>query len=368
MQHTNTIVGITQGDPNGIGYETILKALSDIRLAELYTVVIYGNRASMEFYRKSIKTKEKIFINYIDTLEKASPKKINFLSIAPDYTPTPGVIDPEAGKNAITALEKATEDASSGKINVLVTSPIDKHNTPEGFDFVGHTEYLAKAGGVENPLMFMVSENLRVGLVTMHIALEQVPQQITAESVIEHITLMKNSLEKDFMIRAPRIGVLSINPHTGENGMMGTQEQQTLIPALKKAQEMSMGAYGPFAADGYFGSGSYAKFDATLAMYHDQGLAPFKTLSFEGGVNFTAGLPFVRTSPAHGTGFDIAGQWIASEGSLRSAIYTGADIFRNRIRFEQMSANPLKSSARHNYKNSHHKDANVEDLLPMIND
>ncbi len=367
MQHSKIMVGITQGDPNGIGYETILKAFSDIRLADLFTVVIYGNRASMEFYRKSIKTKEKIFVNYIDSLEKAAPKKINFLSVAPDYNPTPGVIDPVAGENAIIALEKATSDALSGAINALVTSPIDKHNTPEGFDFVGHTEYLAKASSVENPLMFMISENLRVGLVTMHIALEKVPTHITQEGILEHIKLMKNSLEKDFMVRSPRIGVLSINPHVGENGMMGDQEQQVVIPALKQAQENGVGAYGPFAADGYFGSGSYAKFDATLAMYHDQGLAPFKALSFEGGVNFTAGLPFVRVSPAHGTGFDIAGKWIANENPLRSSIYAAADIYRNRELHNQMTANPLKSSARHHNKNAHHKDANVEDLLQMMN-
>ncbi|MFI3295874.1 MAG: 4-hydroxythreonine-4-phosphate dehydrogenase PdxA [Rikenellaceae bacterium] len=364
MQSSKIIVGITHGDPNGIGYETIYKVFSDSRMADMCTAVIYGNRGAAEFYKKRLKGCEKINLNFIDSPEKARAKRINFISVGEAYTPRPGEVDPQAGVLAIEALSRATEDAKAGLVHVLVTSPIDKRNTGEGFGFVGHTEYLAQQFGVEHPLMFMISDSVRVGLVTMHIALDRVAQNITQESISSHLALMKRSLERDFVIRSPRIGVLGLNPHSGDQGLIGSQETTTVVPSIEDAQQLGIGAYGPFAADGYFGSGNYTHFDATLAMYHDQGLAPFKALTFESGVNFTAGLPVVRTSPAHGVGFDIAGRGLACESSLRCAIYSALDIYRNRLFFDEISSNPLKSFSRSSgARRERDNDANVEDLL-----
>lgn len=368
IQNNKIRIGITHGDPNGIGYEVIYKAFSDTRLSEMCVPIIYGNRSSAEFYKKNMNGLEGMQVTVIEGAEKAQSKRLNLISIGEGYAPRPGQIDPVAGSLAIAALKAAVRDVKEGKIDVLVTCPIDKRNTSgDDFGFIGHTEYLAREFGDTAPLMFMISSALKVGLVTMHIPVENVANEITTQKVLEHLRLMKLSLERDFTIRDPKIGVLGLNPHSGDNGLIGNQEQDVIIPAINSANYENISAYGPFAADGYFGSGNYGKFDATLAMYHDQGLAPFKALVFEDGVNFTAGLSVVRTSPAHGVGFDIAGKWIADEAPFRSAIYAALDIFRSRAFYEEISANPLKHYAQEN-GGRNNRDANVVDILPQHDD
>lgn len=364
MQSNKIRVAITQGDPNGIGYEIILKTLIDSRVSELCIPIIYGNRGAAEYYKKNIAGLESIQFNLIDSPEKAQPKRINLISIGDNFVPRPGEVNPVAGSLAIAALKTAVRDAKNGTVDVLVTCPIDKKNTTgDDFGFIGHTEFLAREFSDAQPLMFMISQTLRVGLVTMHIPLDRVASEVTTEKILEHIRLMRRSLERDFTIRAPKIAVLGLNPHSGDNGLIGNQEQEIIIPAIKSAQFEDTLAYGPFAADGYFGSGNFEKFDATLAMYHDQGLAPFKALVFDDGVNFTAGLSVVRTSPAHGVGFDIAGKGVANEAPFRSALYAALDIFNSRAFNEEISANPMKHYVQEQ-GGRNNRDANVEDILP----
>lgn len=368
MQTNKIRVGITHGDPNGIGYEIIYKAFRDTRLSEMCVPVIYGNRGSAEYYKKNMPGLDGMQVTVVEGADKAVGKRLNLVSVGDSYAPRVGEIDPVAGNLAIAALKAAVRDVKEGKIDVLVTCPIDKRNTSgDDFGFIGHTEYLAREFGDSAPLMFMISPALKVGLVTMHIPLENVAPAITTQKVLEHLRLMKLSLERDFTIRNPKIAVLALNPHSGDNGLIGNQEQEVIIPAINSANYENISAFGPFAADGYFGSNNYTKFDATLAMYHDQGLAPFKALAFEDGVNFTAGLSVVRTSPAHGVGFDIAGKWLADEAPFRSAIYAALDIFKNRAFHAEITANPLKHYNQDN-GGRNNRDANVEDILPHTYD
>ena len=339
MQKDNKlIVGITQGDSNGIGYEVIIKALSDERILEQFTPVVYGSPKLFGFYMKTIPEIENLPLNNITEAKQAQPKKINILNCLPESTyAEPGSPGPEAANSAIKALDAAVRDIKAGSIDVLVTGPINKKSVSiQGFQFPGHTEYLMNAFGVKDVTMLMVSDRIKLGVVTGHIPLKDVSKAITEEKILSKLRLMKESLIKDFGYDNPTIGVLSLNPHSGDGGLLGTEEQDIIIPALKKATEEGIEAFGPFSPDGYFGRGKYQQFDATLAMYHDQGLSPFKTIAFSDGVNFTAGLPVVRTSPDHGTAYDMAGRDMADPVSMRSAIFTAVDIFRRRQAHEKL--------------------------------
>jgi 4-hydroxythreonine-4-phosphate dehydrogenase len=332
MQKNKPIVGITQGDSNGIGYEVIIKAISDPRILDFFTPVVYGSSKLFGFYKKTIPEIEQLDTNVISSAADAKPKRINILNCLPENVfAEPGQATPESAKAAITALAKAVEDIKAGQIDVLVTGPINKKAmSGEGFGFPGHTEYLQQQFGVSDVTMLMTSHRLRLGVVTGHIPLKDVVKSISKEKIVSKLRLMDKSLREDFGIDQPRIAVLSLNPHSGDGGLLGTEEQDIIIPAVAKATEEGILAFGPYSPDGFFGLGHYERFDATLAMYHDQGLAPFKALSFEDGVNYTAGLPIVRTSPDHGTAYELAGRDIADPQSMRSAIFTAIDILDKR--------------------------------------
>ena len=344
MQNNKIVVGITQGDSNGIGYEVIIKALADARILEQFTPVIYGSSKLFGFYRKTIPEIEQMDTNAINSASEAHPKRINIVNCLPDNTfAEPGEATPESAKGAILALQTAVRELKEGKIDVLVTGPINKKAmSNEGFGFPGHTEYIQKEFGAKDVTMLMVSHRLKLGVVTGHIPLKDVCSSITEEKILSKLRLMNQSLMQDFKVNMPRIAVLSLNPHSGDGGLLGTEEQDIIIPAIKKATEEGILAYGPFSPDGYFGLGHYENFDATLAMYHDQGLSPFKALSFEDGVNFTAGLPIIRTSPDHGTAFEMAGRDEADPRSMRSAIFAAIDIFRNRQDWEELQEGKME--------------------------
>ncbi len=339
------IVGITQGDGNGIGYEVIIKSLADARILESFTPVIYGSSKIFGFYRKRIHNiDQQMDVYVIQSAKDAKPKKINIVNCLPDNTYVePGQSTPESAKAAITSLEWAVRDIKAGDIDVLVTAPINKRAmVKEGFGNTGHTEYLQKEFGVQDVAMFMVSNQLRIGVVTGHIPLKDVPSSITVDRIVSKLRLMTASLKRDFGVVEPKIAVLGLNPHCGDGGLLGDEEEKIILPAVKAANAEGIMAFGPYSPDGYFGLGHYAKFDATLAMYHDQGLAPFKALAFEDGVNFTAGLPIVRTSPDHGTAFEMAGRDEADPHSMMSAIYAAIDIFRKRQAFDSVHEGKIR--------------------------
>lgn len=340
-------VGITHGDTNGIGYEVILKTLEDNRLADLCTIVVYGSAKAASFYRKAIELPQVQFTR-IDSAADARDGVFNIVNVVgEDLKIEPGIASEAAGAAALAALEAAVADLRAGNIDVLVTAPIDKHSiqSPD-FKFPGHTEYLQSSlADEEHPdakaLMVLCTDYLRVALATAHMPIAEVPGALTKELIKDKLKDFDLSLRRDFGIQNPRIAVLSLNPHAGERGLLGKEEEETIIPAIAEAQADKILAFGPYAADGFFGSESYRAFDGVLAMYHDQGLAPFKTIAMDQGVNFTAGLPFVRTSPDHGTGYDIAGKGQASAESMRSAIYMALDVYRNRGRHEDAYRRPL---------------------------
>ncbi len=337
-------VGITHGDINGIGYEVILKALEDNRILELCTPVVYGSAKLAAFYRKAVNAQQ-IQWRQIDSADEVSDGEYNIVNVVgEDVKVEPGVESKAAGEAAFIALERAVADLRSGLVDVLVTAPISKKTIQSGqFTFPGHTEYLESSLGDGNKaLMVMCSDTVRVALVTVHMPVSELSGAITKDVVLEKIEVFNRSLEKDFSISRPRMAVLALNPHAGEGGLLGSEEQEHIIPAIAEAQDKKIMCFGPYAADGFWGSGAYAKFDGVLAMYHDQGLAPFKTLSMKSGVNFTAGLDYVRTSPDHGTGFDIAGRGVADAESMRSAIYAALDILRSRRNDAHARRNPLR--------------------------
>lgn len=338
-------VGISIGDINGIGPEVIMKALMDQRLLLDCTPIIYGSGKVFSFYKK---TMNDLDFNYhsCKTADEAIIRKVNVVNVWQDEVKIePGVVSETGGKCAFESLERATQDLGSGKIDVLVTAPISKDAmSRSGFKFPGHTEYLADLAGEHEALMVMVASSLRVALVTTHIALKDVSGSLTREKIHEKIKMFESSLKRDFGIIRPKIAVLGLNPHAGENGKMGSEEQEIISPAINAARNEEILAFGPYPADGFFGSHARSQFDGVLAMYHDQGLSAFKALAFDEGVNYTAGLPIVRTSPDHGTAFDIAGQNKASEFSFRSAIYVAMDVFRDRKRYREIHANPLQSA------------------------
>ena len=337
------IVGITQGDGNGISYEVIIKALADERILDMCTPVIYGSSKIFGFYKKHIHNIENINTNVITSAKDVHHKRVNIVNCLPENVfVEPGQPTPESAKSAMTALERAVADIKEGHIDVLVTAPINKRAmSSEGFGYTGHTEYLEKQFGVDEVAMIMVSEQLKVGVVTGHISLKEVPSKITTEKILAKLRLMRQSLQRDFGVDAPKIAVLGLNPHCGDGGLLGDEEQQIILPAVKAANDEGIMAFGPYSPDGFFGLGNYQKFDAVLAMYHDQGLTPFKALAFEEGVNYTAGLPIVRTSPDHGTAYEMAGRDMADPRSMKSAIYAAIDIYNHRADYDELVANRM---------------------------
>lgn len=342
-------VGITHGDIDGIGYEIILKMLEDNRILEMCTPVVYGSAKIAAFYGKLLEMPDVPFTQVEDG-EAIVDGVNNIINVVPeDVKVEPGVASPSAGMAAFASLERAMADLRAGYIDVIVTAPINKRSIQsEAFTFPGHTEYLeAAVGDGAEALMVLFNDTLRVALVTTHCALRDVPEAITKEAILRKLNIFHRSLVRDFGIDAPRIAVLSLNPHAGEDGLLGTEEQEVIIPAIEQAKADKILAFGPYAADGFFGAGRFVKFDGILAMYHDQGLAPFKALAMDSGVNFTAGLPYVRTSPDHGTGYDITGRGEASPDSLRCALYAAIDIYNNRRREDYARRHPLR---RHYYE------------------
>jgi 4-hydroxythreonine-4-phosphate dehydrogenase len=343
MKNNQIIVGITQGDINGIGYEVIIKALSDVRILELCTPVIYGSPKVAAYHKKVLEV-ESLNFSQVRSADEIDTHKINIINCCDDNVRVElGKVSQVAGEAAYLALEQAVNDLKTGKIDVLVTAPVNKEAIQSNkFHFPGHTEFLADQFEVKNPLMLLISDGIKVGVVVGHAPLRKVPEMITKELIVSKLKVLHKSLVADFACTNPRIAVLGLNPHAGDNGLLGNEEQTIIKPALIEAENLGITALGPYPADGFFGSGQQNKFDAILAMYHDQGLAPFKALTFDRGVNYTAGLPAVRTSPGHGTAFDIAGQNLASHESFLEAIYFGIDIFRNRKRYKEASKNPLQ--------------------------
>ncbi len=344
MTKQNTIrIGITHGDINGIGYEVIMKTLLDPRILEMCTPIIYGSPKVAAYHRKALNINELSF-NHIRSTKEAYQKKINIINCTDDNIRVElGKSTTEAGMASFNALERATADLKKGFIDALITAPINKDNIQnEDFKFPGHTEYLAETFETKNYAMLMVSETMKVGVVTTHIPISEVAQSLSKEAILSKIRIIAKSLQQDFAITRPRIAVFGLNPHAGDNGLLGNEDKEIILPAIIQAKKEGIMALGPYPADGFFGSDDYRKFDAILAMYHDQGLIPFKLASFERGVNYTAGLPVIRTSPAHGTAYGLAGEDKASPESFRQALYLAIDIFKNREIYAEISKNPLR--------------------------
>lgn len=338
----NIIVGISVGDLNGIGSEIILKTFEDTRMLELCTPVIFANVKILSFIKKNIELTAQL--HGIDKLDQIVIGKINVLNVWREGVDLNfGKNDDNVGKYAIKSFVAATKALKEGQIDVLVTAPINKYNIQsEDFKFPGHTDYLDKE--LEgDALMLMVQDNLRVGLMTDHIPVNEVAKKLTEELIIKKINVIHQTLVQDFSINKPKIAVLALNPHAGDNGVIGNEDDKVLKPTIKKLFDKGKLVFGPFPADGFFGSGQYEKYDAIIATYHDQGLIPFKTLSFGNGVNYTAGLNKIRTSPDHGTAFDIAGKGIADHNSFREAVYLAIDVYNSRLSHQEISKNPLKT-------------------------
>jgi len=338
------VIGITQGDGNSISYEVIIKALSDLRILEICTPVIYGSSKILGVHKKQITEIENFSTNIINSPKDAHSRRINIINCVPEnFQIEPGNQTVDGSKGALIALEEAVKDLKNGHIQALVTAPFNKAEVnKEGFSFTGHTEYLTKEFGAKDSLMFLVTDTLKIGLVTNHIPVSQVSKSISKNLIIEKLNIMNDSLKRDFSIQRPKIAVLSLNPHSGDGGLIGTEEEDVIIPAIKEASDKGKLVFGPYSSDGFFSGDLYKKFDAVLAMYHDQGLIPFKAMAFESGVNFTAGLSIVRTSPDHGTAFDIVGKNKANPASMLAAIYTACDIYKSRINYDELRVNPLK--------------------------
>ena len=363
MSEQKIRVGITLGDTNGVGCEVIIKTLADNRMCELCTPIIYGSAKAISFYKNKMSNIGDFQYNLISSASEANAKKINLINVTTDEIKIePGVISKAGGEVAVKALLRSSSDYKAGLIDVIVTAPISKESVQsESFSFTGHTEFFAHEFEGE-PLMLMCSELLKVGLVTMHVPVSQVSSQITSEKIVSKLKQLRETLIADFSIIEPRIAVLALNPHSGDGGLLGSEEMTVIKPAIELASKDGILAFGPFAADGLFASRSYTKYDAVLAMYHDQGLAPFKALTPE-GVNVTGSLRVIRTSPDHGVAYDIAGRNQADESSMREAIYMAIDIYRSRQRHKDMTRNPLRR-----YERDKGRDVSVKDLPdPVIN-
>jgi 4-hydroxythreonine-4-phosphate dehydrogenase len=344
MESPRIRVGITQGDINGVGYEVILKTLSDNRVYENQAVVIYGSAKVAAYHKKALDLNN-VSLSIIGSAREAVVGKVSIVNCTDDEVKVElAQSTAVAGKASFQALERACQELKDGLIDVLVTAPINKKNIQsESFTFPGHTEYLESVFGEgKSALMIMVSPIMRVAVATGHIPLSQVPAALDVPSLVTKIRMLNKSLIKDFNVIKPRIAVLGLNPHAGDEGLIGREDRDVVAEAVRKAQEQHVLCFGPIPADGFFGSGDFKKYDGILAMYHDQGLIPFKALSMESGVNYTGGLPIVRTSPAHGTAYSIAGQNVASEDSFREAYYLACDVFNSRNGYENMTRNPLR--------------------------
>ena len=350
-------IGITQGDTNGIGWEIILKALADPRMTELFTPVVYGSPKAAAYYRNTVAEIEAFSFNPVASAAEARRGKANLVACGETADIAPGKPTPEAGRAAVEALCAAMRDLKAGHLDALVTAPFDKETVQaDDFRYTGHTEYLAAELEGE-AMMILCSDVLRVGLVTKHIPVSEIARNITKERIVRDLDTLRRALIEDFGIVEPRIAVMALNPHAGDGGLLGREEQEIIRPAIVEAFSKGVLAFGPFAADGLFAGGGYAKYDGILAMYHDQGLAPFKTLSPD-GVNFTAGLSAVRTSPDHGTAFDIAGKDKADPQSMRNAIYAAIDIAEHRRAWAEWTRNPLQRAER----DRGGRDVSVKDL------
>lgn len=350
-------IGITQGDTNGVGWEIILKIFADNRLQEMFTPVVYGSSAAAAFYQKRLSDMEPVKFVVVESAERAQHSRVNLVECGKkELQVTPGKPSKAGGEAAAAALRKAIDELKEGAIDALVTAPIDKEMIQsEEFTYTGHTEFLAKElDGA--PLMIMTSELMRVGLATIHVPVAEVANHLSKELIVERINQINSSMREDFGIVRPKVAVLALNPHAGDGGLLGKEEEEIIKPAIVEAYEAGVLAFGPFAADGFFASGSFKHYDAILAMYHDQGLAPFKTLT-PNGVNFTASLAEVRTSPDHGVAYDIAGKGIADEQSMRNAIYEAMDIVRRRREWEEWNARPLE-----HFEREKGRDISIKDL------
>jgi 4-hydroxythreonine-4-phosphate dehydrogenase len=337
------VIGISCGDINGIGIELIIKTVGDNRILDICTPVIFANNKSINFYRKGL---PEININFtsIKELNRINHKQVNLFSCwEEEVNITPGVLSDVGGSYAVKSLTIAAQALKEGKIDGLVTAPLHKKNVQsQQFNFTGHTPYLKNLFGVADVAMFMVAENIKVALLTEHVAVKDIAQYITKENILSKLQLMNNSLKKDFGITKPKIAVLGLNPHAGDEGLIGKEDEEIIKPSIKEAKQKDIFCFGPYPADAFFARGQYEKFDGVLAMYHDQGLIPFKSLAIGEGVNYTAGLKGVRTSPDHGVAFDIAGKAKADEASFREAIFKCVDIINSRKEFEEQYKNPLK--------------------------
>jgi len=341
------VIGFSCGDLNGIGMELIIKTVSDQRLLDICVPVVFASNKTLNFYRKSLPDAN---FNYtsIKEFSKINPKQVNIFNVwEEEVAIMPGQLNETGGKYALLSLQEATNALKEGHIQGLVTAPIHKKNIQsEQFNYSGHTPYFKAFFNVSDVLMFLVAENMRVGLVTEHVTVEDISKHITRENILSKLKIMHSSLQKDFGIDKPKIAVLGLNPHAGDEGLIGKQEEEIIKPTIKEARN-SMLAFGPYSADAFFARAQYDHFDGVLAMYHDQGLIPFKSLAFGEGVNYTAGLPVIRTSPDHGTAFDIAGQGKADHSSFMAATFECLEIIRMRFGYAEMRQNPLrKMSAR----------------------
>ncbi len=339
------IIGITLGDVNGIGPEVVIKTLLDNRISDYCTPVVYGSPKIITYWKKAINHPD-FNINIIKSIDQVHHKKANILVCWEEEVEIkPGEVTEVGGKYAFKSLEVATKDLKAGHIHALVTAPLNKHNVnSDTLPFTGHTEYLAQQDQASNYLMMLICDDLKVGLVTGHVPLKDVASKISVDGILSKLKTMQQSLQNDFSIIKPKIAVLGLNPHAGDNGLLGNEDKDIIAVACAKAQDAGLLAYGPYPSDGFFGARQYQKFDAVLAMYHDQGLIPFKFLGFENGVNFTAGLSFIRTSPDHGTAYDIAGKNKADENSFRNAFYAAIDLVRTRNENFKLSEQSLPFS------------------------
>ncbi|OIP00885.1 MAG: 4-hydroxythreonine-4-phosphate dehydrogenase PdxA [Bacteroidetes bacterium CG2_30_33_31] len=364
MESKDIKVAISHGDYNGIGYEVIIKTFANPEMLSLCTPIIYGSSKLASFHKKVIEDNFTQF-NLVRNSTEAVTNRLNMVNIYFQEAKVQlGTSSPLAGELAHLALEHATADLLNSSVDVLVTAPINKDNIQSAkFNFHGHTEYLADKFKAAEVLMFLVCDNLRIGVVTGHIAIKDVATTITKDLIVTKLKIMIASLKRDFGIRKPKIAVLGLNPHSGDNGLIGKEEIEIISPAIKEMSDSRELVFGPFSADGFFASGKHSQFDAVLCMYHDQGLVAFKILAFDSGVNFTAGLPIVRTSPDHGTAYDIAGKGIANPDSFKAAVYLALDIYRNRKTYDEINANPLKYSS----KNDKGKDESINPFSEEIN-
>lgn len=354
------IIGFTCGDINGIGTELIIKTLSDIRIAEICTPVIFANNKLINFYRKSVPDINFSFMTVKDS-SRMNNRQVNLFNCwEEEISITPGQLTDAGGKYAVISLTMAAEALKTGKLHGLVTAPLHKKNIQaEAFKYTGHTPYLKALFNAHDVAMMMVADNMKVAVLTEHIPINEVAKHITKENILSKLKIINECLKKDFGINKPKIAVLGLNPHAGDEGLVGKEEEEIIKPTIKEAKQKDIFCFGPYAADAFFARGMHEKFDIILAMYHDQGLVPFKSLAFGDGVNYTAGLDVVRTSPDHGVAFDIAGKGKADESSFRQAIYTCVDIINMRSEIKEQYKNPLKKMSANVVANA------VDERIPL---